>query len=130
MATLTFTETLVMKLIYCANCNIPFAISENHQDRMRETHEGFYCPNGHSNIYNGLNPEEKLRAELKRKEQELANVVTEKIIMKNDFENTIKIKDRKLKRLTNGVCPCCNRTFSNLHNHMKKQHPNEVSKMR
>jgi len=126
MATIQFTETLVMKVIYCANCNIPFAISEDHQDRMRKTHEGFYCPNGHSNIYNGLNAEEKLRAELKRKEQELADKAIEAIRMQNELESQIKRQKRDLKRLTNGVCPCCNRTFSNLHNHMKKQHPEAI----
>ncbi len=27
------------------------------------------------------------------------------------------------KRAANGVCPCCNRTFSDLARHMKAKHP-------
>lgn len=30
---------------------------------------------------------------------------------------------RKLKRVQNGVCPCCNRSFWNLERHMKSKHP-------
>jgi DNA repair exonuclease SbcCD ATPase subunit len=30
-----------------------------------------------------------------------------------------KIKNR----IGHGVCPCCNRTFENLHRHMASQHP-------
>lgn len=27
------------------------------------------------------------------------------------------------KRIANGVCPCCNRSFANLERHMAGQHP-------
>jgi len=27
------------------------------------------------------------------------------------------------RRVQHGVCPCCNRTFSNLASHMKTKHP-------
>lgn len=26
-------------------------------------------------------------------------------------------------RIRNGVCPCCNRSFKDVHRHMKSQHP-------
>jgi hypothetical protein len=29
-------------------------------------------------------------------------------------------------RVANGVCPCCNRTFADLHRHMASQHPEFV----
>ncbi|MFB3077027.1 MAG: hypothetical protein ACE1Y4_03380 [Lysobacterales bacterium] len=27
-------------------------------------------------------------------------------------------------RVARGVCPCCNRSFTNLHRHMESKHPN------
>jgi len=130
MATLTFTETITFEQKNCHTCGVPYALTEDYVSRRRKDHATFYCPNGHAAYYPQDNEEEKLRKELKRKEQELANIVSEKIIMENILNDEIKEKDKKLKRLTNGVCPCCNRTFANLHNHMKKQHPEQVSKMR
>ena len=36
---------------------------------------------------------------------------------------------KRLKRLASGgVCPCCNRTFSNMARHMRSQHPEQFPK--
>lgn len=42
-----------MVMIHCAYCNVPFAIFSAHDRRLRESHEPFYCPSGHSNVYRG-----------------------------------------------------------------------------
>ncbi len=55
------------------------------------------------------------------------NALRQTIILK---ENEIKLEQKKntkakrdLNRLKKGVCPCCNRSFSNLHKHLTKEHP-------
>jgi len=126
----TFTIETTFATCCCASCGIQYAIPERRQRELRENHETFYCPNGHTQWYPQKSEAEKLRDELKRKEQELANTAIEKLQLKKELELKIKQRDKKLKRLTNGVCSCCNRSFVNLHQHMKKQHPEEVSKKR
>ena len=36
--------------------------------------------------------------------------------------------EKQLKRVHNGVCPCCNRSFQNLQKHMKTKHPEIAGK--
>lgn len=124
MGTVTFQEKITFNVIHCANCNLPFGVPEDFEERKRKTHEEFYCPNGHNNYYPYDNEAEKLRKELKRKEQELADEAIKKIQMQNQLEEV----NRKLRRLKNGVCPCCNRSFHNLQQHLKNQHPEFVKK--
>lgn len=122
----TITKTLTLNVIDCAACGVSFAIPDTLQARLRETHQGFYCPSGHANYYSGSNEAEKLRIELKRKEQELADQVQQKFAAQNkvyEVEGKLFAAEKKLKRVSNGVCPCCNRTFKNLAAHMKTKHP-------
>ncbi len=46
--------------------------------------------------------------------------VTEELLGTISEKNKLS---RQLKRVNKGVCPCCNRTFVNLANHMKTTHP-------
>jgi RNase P subunit RPR2 len=53
-----------MHTIVCDNCNTLFAITELHDERLRNCHNTFYCPNGHTLSYPGRTEEARLRAEL------------------------------------------------------------------
>jgi hypothetical protein len=128
--TQTFTETLT--LIHCANCGMPFGISEDFEERRRNDHMGFYCPNGHSNVFKGTSEAEKLKRELAEKERSITYLrdaqtsLHNKLTQKNHEIRAHKgAKTRILNRVKNGVCPCCNRHFTNLERHMKNQHPEE-----
>jgi DNA repair exonuclease SbcCD ATPase subunit len=92
--------------------------------KLRENHKEFYCPNGHKQWYVGESEAEKLRRELKRKEQEVADQVRARLQAQSDLDKA----ERKLKRVAKGVCPCCNRSFANLHKHMETKHPEVVKK--
>lgn len=37
--------------VNCANCGIEFCLPEAVEKRLRESHEHFYCPNGHMQRY-------------------------------------------------------------------------------
>lgn len=124
MAILTITETITIEVITCANCGVKYGIESEFRKRKRQTHDEFYCPNGHSNYYPQETEAERLRKELKNKEQELSEVVIEKI----NLQNKVLDQKRQLGRVHNGVCPCCNRTFKNLQRHMKTKHPEISSK--
>jgi RNA polymerase-binding transcription factor DksA len=92
--------------------------------------ESFYCINGHSQVYVGETESQKLQKQLDRvtKEKEWAEQSKQRA---QEAEATARraeaIAKGKLKaqatRIKNGVCPCCNRSFANLHRHMSTKHP-------
>lgn len=52
--------------INCAECGIDFCMPTAHHQRLRESHETFYCPNGHRNHYPGKTDKEKRIETLER----------------------------------------------------------------
>lgn len=131
-----FTERTV-HIIECAHCAIDFGIGGDFMRRRREDHVGFYCPNGHSNYYSGPTAEEKA---LKKAEQErdAARSLAERESRRRfAAEAEAKRQDYKAraakgqltkerKRIASGVCPCCNRSFSQVRRHIATQHPDYV----
>jgi len=134
-----FPETLNMETIICCSCGIPFAVPSNYKMNLQRTQDSFYCPNGHSQSYSKSTEtilKEKIERLEKEKEierqklertifyanQSLKDKKTEITVLKR--KNTIKRK--QLERVKNGVCPCCNRTFQNLMEHMKLKHPESL----
>lgn len=124
------TQTITLKLIECANCGMPFGITESFQHRRMDDHQGFMCPNGHSNVYNGKTEAEKLKEQLDRstdREKSLSSVIERQRETLKDKDYVIRAtraaKTRLKNRIAAGVCPCCNRTFENLAKHMAGKHP-------
>jgi hypothetical protein len=120
---------VAIEVITCAACGVQFGLTERYIESRREDHKIFYCPNQHDNYFPQKTEAEKLREELKRKEQELADKAIEKIAMENKLTAQVNEANRKLKRVHNGVCPCCNRSFQNLQRHMKTKHPELLNKV-
>lgn len=87
-------------------------------------------PNGHKQYFSGKTEADKEReradglqrqleaAEARSKRQRELREAAERQAAAARGQVT-KIK----KRVGNGVCPCCNRTFSDLQRHMHTQHP-------
>lgn len=127
---ISYQKTITMITVECCNCGVVFGMPSDLKERfLNNPDKSFYCPNGHGQHY-AKSKEQRLREEaerkLQQKENELANIAATKI----QLEQQLKKEQRKTKRLTNGLCPCCNRSFHNLQQHMKKRHPDEVSKLR
>jgi hypothetical protein len=107
----------------CCNCGVLFAIPADLRRELLENHKNFYCPNGHSQAYLGKTEAQKEKERADRLERRLANTEEdlrcERASHRATRGNVTKLK----KRVANGVCPCCNRTFANLGRHMAGQHP-------
>ena len=101
--TITETQTLVTEV--CCNCHVLFAITEGMQQKLRNTHDWFYCPNGHSQHYTGKSEKDKLR----EIERQLAS------------RHLTRAK-KKIGRVEKGTCPHCRRHFVNVERHMTTKH--------
>ena len=110
----------------CCNCGCVVALTREIMQARRRDHATFYCPNGHPLSFTGEPTEEQLR---KRLNDSLTRESTAKIEAeyqrKRANEEALKREaaENKLRRVKNGVCPCCKRSFSNLGRHMKGKHP-------
>lgn len=124
----------------CCVCGIAFAMPEEYREKRLQDHQNFYCPNGHSQHFTGESDadrakklEKELAAERKQRQQVersrdqwkdyADNVVEERDQAKKDLRTTRTQLTKTKKRLANGVCPCCNRHFTNLERHMHAKHP-------
>lgn len=109
----------------CGNCGGVFAVNTTYRQRCYDTGKGtFACPycktdwgwtgRGRLQVVEG-----ELRAERERLQRALARENEERLAREK--------AERKLKRVSNGVCPCCTRSFQNLAAHIKNKHPELVS---
>lgn len=99
-------------------CGIWHAIPKSLQRQAQRDGITVYCPLGHSWTYQETEAD-RLRAALATAERQAAS----RLARLDQEQARRKTAERKLKRVTAGVCPCCNRTFQNLARHMKGQHP-------
>ena len=100
----------------CCSCGIAFYVGSKWIGQKKNDHSNFYCPNGHSNYYPGESNEEKVTRKLEFEKNRRISAELE--LKKQKLENV-----KSQKRIKNGVCPCCNRTFKQLAAHMKNKHP-------
>jgi hypothetical protein len=125
---LTFT-TRVTKLCECITCRVPVFVTETTESELRNNGRSFYCHNGHSMSYTETETMrlQKQIENLKQREQwalEGKARALESARHQEARARTYKGKVTQLKRrVGNGVCPCCKRTFSQLARHMACKHP-------
>jgi hypothetical protein len=124
-----FTTTL--ESTECYKCGVTFAIPADMMNTARNKGRDltFYCPNGHGQSF--------VESEVERLKRQLAaeKASAERARVDRDFWRVQKdIADRQVaaqrgintklkKRIGAGVCPCCQRTVSQLARHMKSKHP-------
>jgi septal ring factor EnvC (AmiA/AmiB activator) len=132
---------LILETDICCTCHIVFAMPSHMLARVRKTGETFYCPSGHSLVYNGGKSKAEKEAERLREMLEQANrsktqlvadineMYEEKKKVEIQLKRTKTIAKKTMTRIHAGVCPCCERTFQNLARHMAAKHkdlPNET----
>ena len=106
----------------CGECGIAFAMDLNFHDKRKEDGKGWYCPNGHCRIFTETEVT-KLKRRLEWAENATARI-TKNLNRANKSVAAQKgIVTKLKKRVGNGICPCCNRSFANLARHMSGQHP-------
>lgn len=121
--------------VTCWKCKEVSGLSEDTHAVLRRSGQSFYCPWGHTGAYPlGESEEGKLRRERDRLRQNAAYQESRiaDLTAQRDTESRRAAAARgqvtKLKkRAANGVCPCCNRSFSDLRRHMASKHAGFVA---
>jgi hypothetical protein len=119
----TFIESLSFVTISCCTeCGISWALPESYQKKRKEDGINFFCPNGHSQCYR--------ESDVLKLQKQLDRANSDRDWWKQRQEATAKeraaeeLKRKKLeRRIKNGVCPCCQRSFVNVKRHMATKHP-------
>lgn len=134
MSTLTLAQTFTVITCCRKECGVAFALTDSFIRFRRSDRELFYCPNGHSQWYPGETDKDKIQKLAGQLDQERSRVDSERRLRqetarKLDYQTrarkAVSTRLKKVKvRVGHGVCPCCNRTFSQLANHMASEHPN------
>jgi hypothetical protein len=127
----TITWSATLTVVDCCNCGILFGVPQDLDKRNRANHRStFWCPNGHEQHYSGPTEAQKLRDELARTERQRdcarasADAGWDQARAAERSASAYKGRVTRLKnRAAAGVCPCCTRSFENLHRHMESQHP-------
>jgi hypothetical protein len=126
---MTLIGSLTLVEVECANCITHFAMDEALNRRCLKTGRKFYCPNGHANCYQD-NELSQLREEREKLKQEAESARKQKLWAENQYQiekqrhsATKGQLTKTRKRIANGVCPCCHRTFKQLASHMANKHP-------
>lgn len=116
----------------CCNCGMPFAMTKDFYNRRQNDHKSFYCPAGHSQYYAGKSEAQKLKEKLAKKQEQLDAQHARAARLEREKGKVTRNYKKMRERVKNGVCPCCNRTFQNLLDHMHTEHPdfesNEVAR--
>jgi len=114
----------------CATCGIDYAVPDWVQQQRRRDGAGLYCPMGHASVYS---PSEvaQLRHELDAIQLRLAQADDQRMAAQRDAQAAREQlaaatgqMDKLKRRVGNGVCPCCKRSFVHLQRHMNTKHPN------
>lgn len=128
----TITEYVTLQKVECGRCGGVYAITDRHYEWCREHSEFWHCPYcetgwGFDHDDSPLaKAKREAEAQKRRAEQAARRAASAELRAdrERDRANGYKGVMRKTqKRVANGVCPCCNRSFENLRRHMETKHP-------
>ncbi len=129
---LTITDNSTLAVETCCTCGMRFAMPERFQRTKRIDQQGFFCPSGHvqyyvtSRVQQLENQVARLTSQKDQADAEAANERRQRYATERKLIAQKAAKTRLKNRIKNGVCPCCNRFFKELHRHMTTQHPEFV----
>jgi hypothetical protein len=132
----TISCDLELTVDTCCACHVIYALPTELRERRLNDGEWFYCPNGHAQRFTESEIDRLKREVLKQqaaREQAEANAKWWNTYASEQAQEAVQANRRAAaqkgamtrlkKRVHNGVCPECNRSFANLRRHMECKHP-------
>lgn len=130
MRQIQVTASTILETEVCPSCGMLFAMPARLRKQFRDDHSTFYCPSGHEQYYAGKSDAEKAKERADQLARQLDNARARATAAEDQAAAAERSKralravnTRTRKRIANGLCPCCRRSFANLAEHMAGQHP-------
>jgi len=124
--TINYSGELTVLTCWCGMRHAVPTELRNHQLRCHDDGRDvpvIYCPLGHSHMPAGESKAERLERQLQAQRDRAARFAAQRDQAEASARAYKGAATRARNRAKVGVCPCCNRTFSQLARHMASQHP-------
>lgn len=122
--------TTELTKIQCGNCGGVYAISERYRRNKEERGGSWTCP--YCRCGWGYSQESSLLEKAERKAKQYSNWLAREKAEHDQTKMSLRAQKgakTKLKnRISQGICPCCNKRFEDLKNHMLTEHPEFLEK--
>jgi uncharacterized protein with PIN domain len=102
----------------CGTCGVIYGFPNDLYEQRKRDGLGFFCPNGHERYFT-----ETDRDRLKAAQARNRHLEDQLSASKQEAEEHRRTILRERSRFARGVCPCCNRSFTNVRRHMETKHP-------
>jgi hypothetical protein len=127
-ATVRIERALTVNIYDCPWCGVEYGLTAEYEARRRKDGARFHCPNGHGISFDGTHERELAEA---KKQAESARTQARDLQRALDATmDTLRAEQKAAaalkKRVSNGVCPDCHRTFKNLALHTRSKHKGAV----
>jgi len=118
-----------LTMLTCGKCGTPFAIESKFYRHLCNSGDTFFCPNGHPRAF--VEGEvDKLKKQLAQEAKRRERLETSLRDQREENERLVRSRSAvkgqvtKLRnKIANGICPCCDQFFPDLHSHMSVAHP-------
>lgn len=136
---MTQTITHSFYVYTCTTCNGVHAILESFRAECERVgnSQAWYCPYCRARYAYGESEANRLKKQIAAEKAEKERAIRSRdLALQREMDALAEAKHfrqsrdgikgalvKQKKRICNGVCPCCNRTFANLQRHMNSQHP-------
>lgn len=129
MITYTTTYSVTMEEKRCADCGIVYAAPQEWWREKERTAGSFTCPNGCRRKF-AESEADRLRRRLDSTRSQLTHERDQREATERSLAAYKGHLTKLRKRIDQGVCPHCQRTFKNVMRHMSHKHPDKVEEAR
>ena len=115
-----------LRVMQCGTCGVWHAIPQHMFDEYRRQGGFWHCPNGHQRGWEEGTEKTEIAKLQRAVEAERQAKLRERVRAIDAEAETAQVQrshNKMRRRISAGTCPCCRRTFQNLYDHMRKQHP-------
>lgn len=117
---------LSLTVIECGTCGITYGVPEGWRKEREQTHTPFSCPNGCRRVYLAKSQLDLAREETRMVQAKLNEAQHARLVKEREYDKLVRQHGQLERRVSNGTCPCCSRSFPNLAKHMQSKHPDQV----
>lgn len=114
-------QAVEFQVVTCANCGVLFMLSSTYVEKLRKSHNNFYCPNGHS-LHYGQSACDKEKQKIEKELADHKRWVEQSAEHKRELWQKIDQLRKDNRDLRSVACPHCEKKVLNLERHLKKYH--------